>query len=460
MKAIRLHAPGGVDNLVVEEIATPTPAAGEALVRVHAAGITRDELDWPVDRLPAIPSYELSGTVVALGEGAVGVAPGQAVCALTDFDRDGVAAEYVAVPAERLAFKPSRLSHTESAALPLAALSAMQGLFDHGRLQAGQRVLVLGAAGGVGMFAVQLASLRGAYVIASTSAENVDAVRALGAHEVVDREAVDFSAVEPVHLVFDTAGGDRLARSVSLLEQGGRLVSVAEEPPRDLCAERGVEGMYFVVEPNQVQLGELTGLADQGLLRVLVGATYPLADARKAFERSLARGGRGKVVLMVVGGDGRAGEDAASASAMGHYTWVDNDRAVDWHELSELYRIAPLGDKPPESLATVFGNSMFKCFVYDGDHLVAVGRALADGLDCSYICDVAVHPEHQGRGLGKAVINELVARSRGHKKIILYANPGTEGFYAKLGFYRMNTAMAIWRDPERAIAAGLIRRLD
>jgi ribosomal protein S18 acetylase RimI-like enzyme len=102
---------------------------------------------------------------------------------------------------------------------------------------------------------------------------------------------------------------------------------------------------------------------------------------------------------------------------------------------------------------------MFKCFVYDGDHLVAVGRALADGLDCSYICDVAVHPEHHGRGLGKAVINELVVRSRGHKKIILYANPGTEGFYAKLGFYRMNTAMAIWRDPERAIAAGLIRRL-
>jgi ribosomal protein S18 acetylase RimI-like enzyme len=163
------------------------------------------------------------------------------------------------------------------------------------------------------------------------------------------------------------------------------------------------------------------------------------------------------VVLRVVGDDD---DRAASARAMGNYTWIDNDRGVDWRELSALYRIAPLGEKPPEALAMVFANSMFKCFVYEGDRLVAVGRALADGRDCSYICDVAVHPEHQGRGLGKAVINELVTRSRGHKKIILYANPGTEGFYAKLGFYAMNTAMAIWRNPEQAVASGLIRKLS
>ena len=139
-----------------------------------------------------------------------------------------------------------------------------------------------------------------------------------------------------------------------------------------------------------------------------------------------------------------------------NYAWVYDMAGVDLDELSSLYRIAPLGDKPPQALATVFGNSMFKCFVYAGDVLVGAGRVLADGLDCAYIADVAVHPDHQGRGLGKAIIQKLVDFSRGHKKIILYANPGTEGFYSRLGFLRMNTAMAIWQDPARAIQSGVL----
>jgi GNAT superfamily N-acetyltransferase len=139
--------------------------------------------------------------------------------------------------------------------------------------------------------------------------------------------------------------------------------------------------------------------------------------------------------------------------------WDYEDTNTDWGELSALYRIAPLGEKPPGDLARVFPNSMFKCFVREGGRLVGAGRALADGLDCSYIADVAVHPEHQGIGLGRAIISRLVELSEGHKKIILYANPGTEGFYAKLGFYRMNTAMAIWRDRERAVASGLISEM-
>jgi len=138
------------------------------------------------------------------------------------------------------------------------------------------------------------------------------------------------------------------------------------------------------------------------------------------------------------------------------YSWVHDLGAVDLNELSNLYRIAPLGDKPPDALATVFGNSMFMCFVYAGDVLVGAGRVLADGLDCAYIADVAVHPQHQGRGLGKAIIRRLVGSSRDHKKIILYANPGTESFYGRLGFLRMNTAMAIWYDPARAIESGLL----
>ncbi|HEU5419819.1 MAG TPA: GNAT family N-acetyltransferase [Streptosporangiaceae bacterium] len=141
---------------------------------------------------------------------------------------------------------------------------------------------------------------------------------------------------------------------------------------------------------------------------------------------------------------------------MDGYTWADDAARVDMAELSNLYKIAPLGDKPPEALRTVFGNSMFTCFIYAGDQLVGAGRALADGLDCAYIADLAVHPDHQGRGLGKALVQNLVSRAQGHKKIILYANPGTEGFYHQLGFLRMNTAMAIWQDPARAVQAGVL----
>lgn len=144
---------------------------------------------------------------------------------------------------------------------------------------------------------------------------------------------------------------------------------------------------------------------------------------------------------------------------MGEFAWVYDDETVDWDELSDLYRVAPLGVKPPRDLVTVFSNSMFTCFVYSDDRLVGAGRAVADGLDCSYIADVAVHPDHQGVGLGTALISRLVSLSQGHKKIILYANPGTEGFYAKLGFHRMNTAMAVWDDPQRALESGLTREL-
>jgi len=136
--------------------------------------------------------------------------------------------------------------------------------------------------------------------------------------------------------------------------------------------------------------------------------------------------------------------------------WVDDAVDVDWEELSALYRAAPLGEKPPDALETVFSASRFTTFAYAGDELVAVGRALADGLDCAYIADVAVRPDHQGRGLGREVIRRLVARAAGHKKIILYANPGTEGFYAGLGFRRMRTAMAIWDDTQQAVAKGLL----
>jgi len=143
------------------------------------------------------------------------------------------------------------------------------------------------------------------------------------------------------------------------------------------------------------------------------------------------------------------------------YDWSDELGGLDFDELSELYRVAPLGNKPPDALRTVFGNSLFRCFVRTPDGaLVGAGRALADGRDVAYIADIAVHPDHQGQGLGRAVVRRLVELAAGHKKILLYANPGTEPFYASLGFLRMNTAMAIWHDPAAAVANGLLRAAD
>ncbi|MGH8198454.1 MAG: GNAT family N-acetyltransferase [Steroidobacteraceae bacterium] len=143
--------------------------------------------------------------------------------------------------------------------------------------------------------------------------------------------------------------------------------------------------------------------------------------------------------------------------ALSQVQWVLDDKTVNWGELSQLYRIAPLGDKSPPDLKVAFANSRYKCFLFDAGRLIGVGRALADGIDCSYLCDIAVHPDFQGRGLGRAIIERLKELSVGHRKIILYAEPGKEGFYQKLGFRRMNTAMAIFLNEEKALKEGLIR---
>ena len=241
MLAVRLHG----DGLRVEEVETPSPGPREVLVRVRAAAITRDELDWPVDRLPAIPSYELSGVVVDSDD---------EVYALTPFDRDGVAAEYAVVPTRVLAPKPSRLSHIEAAALPMGGLTAWQALFMHGQLARGERLLVTGASGGVGHIAVQLARHAGATVVESG----------------------------PADLVFDTRGGE--------VPTGERVVTIAEETPG---------AIYFIVEPDQEQLTELTGLVDAGELCTEVDSVFPLTEPQAAFERVAAHGKRGKVVLQV-----------------------------------------------------------------------------------------------------------------------------------------------------------------
>jgi len=294
--AVRLHAPGtGPADLRVEELPTPQPGPGEVLVEVRAASITRDELSWPTDRLPAIPSYEVSGVVAALGSGVTTLAVGDAVFGLTPFDRDGVATEFATVPVDALAPKPTTLGHAESAALPMPGLTAWQGLFTHGALAAGERLLIHGAAGGVGHIATQLAASRGAIVVATARGDGIEIVRKLGANEVIDTsDTTDLAAaVAPVDVVFDTAGGDLLAASPALLAPGGRLIAVAEEPPD------GVEGTFFIVDPDGDQLVALARLADEGALTTAIDTTFPLKDAIAAFERVETSNKRGKVVLEV-----------------------------------------------------------------------------------------------------------------------------------------------------------------
>jgi NADPH:quinone reductase-like Zn-dependent oxidoreductase len=244
-------------GLAVEELEVPTVHEGEALIRVHAAAITRDELTWPVDRLPAIPSYELSGVVAHVASDVDDVEVGEEVFALTPFDRDGVAAEYAVVPAVVLAPRPMSLTHVESATLPMTGLSAWQGIFEHGALKEGERVRVLGANGGVGHLAVQL----------------------LKGQLAADDETPD--------LVFDTVGGDDLTNAVGL---GSRVVSIAEEADG---------ATYFVVEPNRAQLVELGRRADAGELTPAVDSVFSLEEAGAAFDRVGERGKQGKVVLRV-----------------------------------------------------------------------------------------------------------------------------------------------------------------
>jgi NADPH:quinone reductase-like Zn-dependent oxidoreductase len=300
MRAVRLHRAGGPEELVLDRVDTPAPGDGEVLVQVHAAAITRDELEWPTDRLPAIPSYEFSGEVVASAPDVADWTLGDEVFTLCGFDRDGGAADFSCVPADVLVPKPRSVDHVPSAAIPLSGLTAWQGLFDHGKLERGQRVLIHGAAGGVGHFATQLARWRGAYVIGSSSRANAHLVREFGADQVIDyRDKWIEGAIEEVDLVFDTVGGTALDHSAEVVRAGGRIVSVAEEP-RPAPAERRIESVYFVVVPSPEQLVELARLVDTGDVRPVVDSVFPLTDARVAFERSLTPGKHGKVVLRVV----------------------------------------------------------------------------------------------------------------------------------------------------------------
>ncbi|MEU3645710.1 NADP-dependent oxidoreductase [Lentzea sp. NPDC034063] len=302
MKAITVQdRAAGLGGLTLTDHPYPHAAENDVVVRVCAAGFTPGELDWPGtwtdragrDRTPSVPGHELSGVVAELGYGTTGLTVGQRVFGLADWTRDGSLAEFTAVEARNLAPLPADVDHTVGAALPISGLTAWQALFDHGRLESGQTVLIHGAAGGVGSIAVQLARRAGARVIGTGRAGNRDVALALGADTFVDLQTERLEDVGEVDVVLDVFGGEILERSAGLVRAGGTLVTV-NEPPK--ARPRDGRAIFFVVEADRHRLTELAKLVREGSLRVLVGSTYPLAEAPAAF--GAGRGG-GKSIIVV-----------------------------------------------------------------------------------------------------------------------------------------------------------------
>ena len=292
----------GTAGVKLVERPEPQAAINDVVVQIHASGFTGDELTWPStwtdrvgrDRTPSIPGHELAGVVTALGYGTTGLSIGQRVFGLTDWYRDGTLAEYVAVEARNLAPLPGDVDFTVGAALVMPGLTAWQGLFEHGRLHAGQRVLVHGAAGAVGSMASQLAREAGAYVIGTGRAASRQTALDFGVQEFVELDNVALEDVGAVDLVFDVLGGDIAKRSAGLIRAGGTLVTVTG--PTEVRPSGGLT-IDFVVVPDRAQLSELVQRVRVGRLRTNIGNVAALDDAVAAFNQTERR--KGKTIIRV-----------------------------------------------------------------------------------------------------------------------------------------------------------------
>lgn len=308
MKAVRIHEYGGPEVLKYEDAPRPLPAAGEVLIRVYATSVN------PVDnairqgmfkermkyKMPLIPGWDVSGVVESIGSGVTRLKPGDEVYSRPDLARDGAYAEYIAVREPEIALKPKSIDHTHAAAIPLTALTAWQGLFDAGRLSAGQTILIHGAAGGVGHFAVQFAKVKGARVIATASKRNHDFLRSLGADEVIDYNTTKFEdVVHDIDVAFDTITGETQDRSWPVIKKGGIYVSILQPPNQEKAAAHGVRSAHVFVQPNVDELGEIARLVDSGKVKPVIEKVFPLEDARAAQELVATHHARGKVVLTV-----------------------------------------------------------------------------------------------------------------------------------------------------------------
>ena len=298
MKAVVVtNQAAGTAGMTLAERPVPQPSINDVLVQIHASGFVNTELEWPSswtdrlgrDRTPTIPGHELAGIVTALGYGTTGLMVGQRVFGLTDWYRDGTLADYVAVEARNLAPLPEDVDFTIGASLPISGLTAWQGLFEHGRLQKGQRVIAHGAAGAVGALVTQLAHEFGAYVIGTGRARDRHKALELGASEFIDLDSEALEDVGAVDLVFDLIGGEIGKRSARLVRSGGTFVSVVgpveEQPPE----RRAID---FVVEANRAQLGEIVQRVRDGRLRTNVGTVATLDDAIAALNPRERRPGK------------------------------------------------------------------------------------------------------------------------------------------------------------------------
>jgi NADPH:quinone reductase-like Zn-dependent oxidoreductase len=303
MKAIVVtDQAAGTAGMTLAERPEPEPAINDVIVEVHASGFVSTELGWPStwtdragrDRAPSIPGHELAGVVTALGYGTTGLSVGQRVSGLTDWHRDGTLAEYVAVEARNLAPLPGDVDFTVGASLPISGLTAWQGLLEHGRLQAGQAVLVHGAAGAVGSMVTQLAREFGGYVIGTGRAADRQAALDFGAMEFADLDSDALEDAGGVDLVFDVIGGDIQQRSAGLVRAGGRLVSVVGP-----AQARPVDGLAidFVVESDRAQLGQVVQRVRDGRLRTNIGNVATLDDAVAALNPTERR--KGKTIISV-----------------------------------------------------------------------------------------------------------------------------------------------------------------
>ncbi|WP_437083492.1 NADP-dependent oxidoreductase [Streptomyces sp. enrichment culture] len=307
MRTVRQEALGGAEVLNLTNSPIPAPNATEILVKTHAAGV--NPIDWKIREYglwltpPFGVGWDVSGTVVAVSPGENRFKVGDEVFGLPAFPNEAAGySEYVAGPARHFARKPSALDHVQAAALPMAALTAWQALVDGADVQPGQRVLVHAAAGGVGHLAVQIAKARGAYVIGTASAAKHDVLRELGADEVVDYTAVDFTeAVKDVDVVLDLIGGEYEDRSLRTLRPGGTYIGVinplALDEIRAKAQALGLRGITVNVAPDHAVLEQVAALAEEGRLRPLVAGTFPLQDVREAHELSQSQRATGKIVL-------------------------------------------------------------------------------------------------------------------------------------------------------------------
>ena len=296
MRAVLMHETGGPDVLSVEETDRPTPGDGEVLIRVRAASV--NPVDWKFRRgfmdvtFPAILGREASGTVEESNDDRF--SPGDEVFGSVPRAQ----AEYATVSADAIAKKPEGLSHEQAATIPVAGLTAWQGLFDKAGLERSQTVLISGAAGGVGHFAVQFARVAGARAVGTGSGRNRDFVLGLGADEFVDYTSEDVAGmVRDVDVAFDTVGGDVTATLVPTLREGGVIVTIASAPPEDAAGERGARAVMHVTSPNPEQLTRIAELVVSGEVRIELSEVLPLDEVRRAQELSESGHVRGKIVL-------------------------------------------------------------------------------------------------------------------------------------------------------------------